>query len=426
MARRLTEDLIKKAEPPAKGQRFLYDGHRDAPRGFALRITQAGGKAFVLNYTFEGRQRRKTIGEWPTWSLVAAREEAQRLRRRIDSGEDVVELERQARREPTVAEAVERYCRQHVDALRSGKEVRRYYERDLIPELGPVKLKAVRRADLIRLVETKAADTPRAAALLLTHLKALFAWAVDRELIEANPAAGIRAAKIHKAMKPRQRARVLDEAEIRTFWHEVERCGVRRLTALALKLVLVTGQRPGEVAGMRWSEIQGEIWTIPAARRRKTGTEQRVPLTPIARALLDAARAEVERLAQRRSWVAGDFVFETRAGGSVTVYALDRAVARYREALGNKAHPDWGHWTPHDLRRTCRTGLSACGVPEEVAERVIGHGAKGIVATYNHHRYDSEKRTALEAWERRLLQIVGQREPEDNVVPMPSRRRHRG
>lgn len=63
MARRLTEDLIKKAEPPAKGQRFLYDGHQDAPRGFALRITQAGGKAFVLNYTFEGRQRRKTIGE---------------------------------------------------------------------------------------------------------------------------------------------------------------------------------------------------------------------------------------------------------------------------------------------------------------------------------------------------------------------------
>src|SRR5690606_17342685 len=210
------------------------------------------------------------------------------------------------------------------------KEVRRCYGRDLIPELGPVKLKAVRRADLIRLVEAKAADTPRAAALLLTHLKALFAWAVDRELIEANPAAGIRAAKIHKAMKPRQRARVLDEAEIRTFWHEVERCGVRRLTALALKLVLVTGQRPGEVAGMRWSEIQGEIWTIPAARRRKTETEQRVPLTPIARALLDAARAEVERLAQRRSWVAGDFVFETRAGGSVTVYALDRAVARYR------------------------------------------------------------------------------------------------
>jgi integrase len=417
MAAKLTEDAIKKALPPETGQRFIFDGHRDAPRGFALRITKAGGKAFVLNYTFEGKQRRKTIGEWPTWSLVAAREEANSLKRRIDSGEDVVETARERRREPTVEDAVKRYCRQHVDGLKSGDAVRRYFERDVVPVIGSRKLKNVRRAEIIELVESKATETPRAGALLLTHIKGLFSWAVDRELIEASPAAGIRAAKVNRAMKPRQRARVLDDEEVKAFWTAADGCGLHRLTAIALKLVLVTGQRPGEVAGMRWSEIDGKVWTIPGARRLKTETEQRVPLTDTAEDLLAQAKAEVKRLAHRRKWEAGDFVFAARPSGGITVHALDRAVARYREALGNKEQADWGYWTPHDLRRTCRTGLSASGVSEEIAERAIGHGHKGIVATYNHHRYDAEKRTALEAWERRLRGII-EGAPADNVVAL--------
>lgn len=419
----LTEARIKSAEPPERGTRILYDKHRDAPRGFGLRITKAGTKAFVLRYKINGADRLKTIGEWPIWTLTAARAEARRLRQMVDSGIDVLEAERAERREATVADVVERYCKQHVAGLKSGKAVRRYFERDLIPVLGKRKLTDVRRADIIALVEKKASETPRAGALLLTHIKGLFAWAVDRELLEANPAAGIKAAKVNKAMKPRQRARVLDDDEIRTLWTKADTCGIHLLTALALKLILVTGQRPGEVAGMRWSEIDDSIWTIPAARRLKTETEQRVPLTETAKALLAEAKAEVGRPARRRTWEAGDYIFAARPGGGITVNALDRAVARYREALGNKEHVDWSFWTPHDLRRTCRTRLSECGISEEIAERVIGHAHQGIVATYNHHRYDTEKRAALETWERRLLEIVGERASTDNVIPLSARPR---
>lgn len=404
---KLSEAIIRAAEPPERGQRLIFDDHRDAPRGFGLRITRAGGKSFVLRYTADGVERRKTLGEWPTWSLAAARQEAQALRRRIDRGEDVLEIERAARRELTVAEAAARYCERHAAGLRSGAVIRRYFDRDVVPALGRQKLKAVRRADLIRLVEDKAADAPRAAALLLVHLKGLFAWAEDRELIEANPAAGIRPGKLNRALKPRARARVLDDAEIRQLWACAETCGLHRLTALALKLVLLTGQRPGEVAGMRWDELDGDTWTIPAARRLKTETEHTVPLPATALQLIEAAREEVQRLGRRRrGWNDGGYVFATRNGSSLTVGALDRGVSRYRAALGNRDHAGAGHWTPHDLRRTCRTGLSAAGVPEEIAERVIGHRHQGIVATYNQHRYDAEKREALVDWERRLLQIV--------------------
>ena len=78
-------------------------------------------------------------------------------------------------------------------------------------------------------------------------------------------------------------------------------------------------------------------------------------------------------------------------------------------------------WRPHDLRRTMRTGLAAAGISENIAELVIGHTRQGIVAVYDLHRYDAEKRSALEAWERRLLRIVAGESPDDNVEVLRAR-----
>lgn len=165
---------------------------------------------------------------------------------------------------------------------------------------------------------------------------------------------------------------------------------------------------------MPWSEVQGRMWTI-AANRRKTGIAHTVPLTDTALAILDAARVESERLAKRRKAKSAGFVFEARPERPVTTAAMSRAVIRHAEALGNEDSSD-GHWTPHDLRRTCRTGLAAAGIPEHVAELTIGHTRKGIAAVYDLHRYDAEKRKALEAWERRLLRIASGENPDENVV----------
>jgi integrase len=202
-----------------------------------------------------------------------------------------------------------------------------------------------------------------------------------------------------------KRGRTLDDGEIRAFWIGAETCGIHRLTGIALKLVLLTGQRPGEVIGMRRDEIEGNIWTIPAARR-KTGTGHAVHLTETALALLADARAEVSRLAERRGWPESPFVFEFREGKPGTTAALSKAVTRYCNALGNRETPDWGHWTPHDLRRTARTRLAEIGIPQEIAEHVIGHAAQGVVGVYGQHKYRDEIRAALQAWERRLLGII--------------------
>ena len=167
---------------------------------------------------------------------------------------------------------------------------------------------------------------------------------------------------------------------------------------------------------MRWSEVRGNTWTIPETRRGKTGTAHVVPLTGTALEVLKAAKAEVKRLTKRRGRKPAGYIFETRPGKSPAVNSIDRAVSRFSTALGNKDAEKWGHWTPHDLRRTCRTGLSAAGVGEVIAELTIGHTRKGIAAVYDLHRYDAEKRQALEAWERRLLRILAGEQLSGNVI----------
>ncbi|MBK1655368.1 tyrosine-type recombinase/integrase [Allochromatium vinosum] len=412
----LTDRFIKSVEPPEKGKRIYWDDHRDSPKGFGLRVLASGTKSFVLRYRAKtGTERIQTIGEYPTpWSLTAARLEAAKIRANVDAGADPLQRRREVRQELTVADAVERFCKARVDGMARGDEVRRYFERDLLPVLGRRQLKSVKRSEIIALIEDKAESAPRAAALLLAYTKLLFSYAEDRELIEVSPATGIKPGRISSAMKSVKRGRVLDEAEIRDFWIGADAVGVHRLTALALKLILVTGQRPGEVVGMRWDEVEGETWTIPASRRGKTSTAHSVYLTETARVILEQARAEVARLSERRRWEPSGYVFEHREGKPATTAGLSRALDRYADQLGAKDHPDWGRWHPHDLRRTCRTRLSEIGISEEVAERVIGHTKLGVVGVYNQYKYALEIRAALEAWERRLLAIVNP--TTDNVV----------
>lgn len=413
----LTDRFIKSIEPPAKGKRIYWDDHRDSPKGFGLRVLETGTMSFVLRYRAKsGVERIQTIGTYPTpWSLAAARLEAAKLRMRVDQGIDPMGQRRGERQEITVAQAVERFCTARVDGMLRGDEVRRYFERDLLPVLGKRQLRNVKRADIIALIEDKATKAPRAAALLLNHIRQLFAYAEDRELIEVSPAAGLQPKRISPALKPAKRGRVLDEAEIRDFWLGSETAGtVHRLTALALRLILITGQRPGEVAGMRWEEIEGDTWTIPASRRGKTKTAHTIYLTETAREILEQARAEVERLSERQRWEPTSFVFEHGRGKAANPAMLSRALDSFSDLFKSKDHPEWGRWHPHDLRRTCRTRLAEIGISEEVAERVIGHVKLGVVGIYNQHRYELEIRAALEAWERRLLAIIDP--PTDNVV----------
>lgn len=421
---------IARAVPPETGKSFLYDDHRDAPRGFGLKVTAAGLKAFILRYPVDGRQRMKVIGDWPTWTLEAARIEAHDLLREIAKGNDPLEAKRRRRAEPTIKELAAEWLDLHASGLKSEGAIKGYINNDIVPAIGNMKVSDVRRRDVIEIVEAKAVATPRAAAQVLLYARRMMDYATDRDYIPANPLAGLKPGSIkvkgrRDPLKAVARGRILDAGEIMSLWNNAETAGLHLLTALCLKLVLLTGQRPGEVAGMHVDEIEGRRWTIPAARRGKTETAHTVHLTDAGLEIIEAAKAEIKRLSKRRSESWAGFIFEATPGRPITNAALCRAVDRAHEALGAKDVQPWGRWTPHDLRRTMRTGLSACKVRPDIAELTIGHTKRGIVAVYDQHGFEAERRAAMEAWEARLMCIVAGRDPDavhgDNVVKLEAR-----
>jgi integrase len=165
--------------------------------------------------------------------------------------------------------------------------------------------------------------------------------------------------------------------------------GMSDSVGIALKLILVTGQRSGEVAGMRLSEIEGEWWTLPGART-KNGKAHRVPLTPLALELLGRFTSD------------GDEVFPAsrRAEGTLLVSSLAHAIQK-SEFLGLR------RWTPHDLRRTAATRMASAGVQPHIIDRLLNHTDPSVRARYyDQYLYDAEKRSALGEWEGILIRTA--------------------
>jgi integrase len=166
-------------------------------------------------------------------------------------------------------------------------------------------------------------------------------------------------------------------------------------------MILVTGQRPGEVTGMRWDEVSDTTWKIPASRIKTRMIDPQphpVPLSWLAERLLD----ECKRIASNSPYA---FPGVRRQGNEVKPidrHSLSRALLRSSVAL-SLSEP----CTPQDLRRTVRTNLAALGVYDHIAEHVLNHSLQGMMRVYNQHDYLNEKRNALNRWTDHLADIVG-------------------
>ncbi len=382
---RLNEAAIKGTKAPGTGYLLVRDG--EIP-GFGLRVTANDARAFVLTYTVEGRQRRLTIGTWPAWTATAARERAKELRRHIDSGQDPLEEKRARREAPTVEELAKDYLERHAAKLKSGGILREYIDRDILPVWGKWKAEDVRRRDVIELVECKAQDTPIAGNMLLGVVRGLFNWAIEKDLLEQNPAF-----KVKPPAPKNARDRWLSEAEIRQFWTRLDSAAMESECRAALRLILITAQRSGEVLSAERAEIDTDTgwWLIPAAKA-KNKLQHGVPLSSLA---LD----QIKKLNPGRWLIRSRY---TSKDAHTSVAGLSNALA------ANQQHFGLARFTPHDLRRTAATHMTkTCGVPRFIVGQVLNHSEKGVTAIYDRHSYDPEKKSALEKWDRELRRILG-------------------
>jgi integrase len=409
----------------------------DVVKGLSLRVTSNGVKTWALRYrTPAGAQRRLTLGGYPALSLSKARGEAIKALGAVAVERDPAkekQIERRKKRKDvaekpqTVAALWTLYER---EVLPQKRERTQDYQiwlwtKHLKPRLGGNELATLDRASARTALKEIGEAAPTTANRALALLRHMLNYAVAEEYMTASPLAAVGA-----LFSEASRERVLNDAELRAFWKALEAAPARddvpvseRLTA-ALKLVLLTAARPGDVAGIDAAEIDvtARSWTIPA-QRSKADRPHVVPLSPEAWALLRKAFGKNDP----KDWNGPAFPNARNKSKPIERSSLTRAMARVRaETKLEGQKKSIPRATPHDLRRTAATYLASerIGVAPHIVSAVLAHAVEGsaVTAVYNRHRYDKEKRAALEAWAKLLAEIVEEKKRPSNVAPFRKRR----
>jgi integrase len=378
---RIVEKMISKLVPPATGNQIHYDS--EIP-GFGVRITSAGSIGFVLNYCVHGRERRYTIGTHPELTATAARDRAIKLRGQIRDGQDPLEQRQLDRKERTLNDLASEYLT-HAETYKRASSLRndrQMTEGIIRPKLGSLRLKAVGRHDVERLHASLKA-TPYRANRVLSLLSSMFSMAQQRGLLADNPVR-----KIPRFQEDR-RERWLSEEEMSRFTAALDAYPDQN-AADALRLLLLTGAREGEVLNSEWEQfdLPRGTWTKPSHHTKQKKIEH-VPLNRPALDLLrrmkpkhvhgplfPGADGNGARVTVRRPWVQA-----CRAAGLVTVHTVQgkrREIKVYKPTL-----------RIHDLRHSYASHLISKGVSLKVVGGLLGHTLPSTTDRYAHIQDDA-------------------------------------
>lgn len=382
----LTDTAIKNAKPKAKRWRLFDEG------GLYLEISPAGGRWWRLKYRFGGKEKRLSLGTYPDTSLKQARERRDQARKVLAEGLDPG-LERKTEKLRTKLEAENSFKSvalawlDHQTArwiATTRQRVLASLEADAFPQLGAMPITEIRARDVATVVRAiEARGVGETAARVLQRIRAIFRFAVVHEWIETNPTLDVRGDELLKPRQVQHRA-ALPEAEVAGFLAKLDAYEGDPSTANALRLLMLTAVRPGELRGARWAEmdLQTARWRIPA-ERMKMRAEHLVPLSRQA--------VEVLRVMEPLSGT-GDLVFPSAfyPGQPLSENTLNSALAR----MGYK-----GIATAHGFRALFSTVANEHGHDPDVIERQLAHVERNEVrAAYHRAAYVAERATLMQWW----------------------------
>jgi len=396
---RLTASAVDKLKPPAKGQTFYWDTDL---RRFGLKVSQTGSKTYVVTCRVFAKgewlsARRFTVGRHPELTLAGARDRARDMlalakARKSPASIAATELAIATRDSiNTFAAVAKRFIAEYLEAkqrrprtiqqyrlLLEGKTLAGWRNRALA-DIAFQDIKDVLSAFMQR-------GKGIAANRTLAYLRKFFTWAVRERIIASSPAMGI---DLPAGETPRER--VLSDKELVAIWRAFD--GEPGLIGPVGKLLILTGQRPGEVAALQWSQLRGlrrtdngelEIvpgeppkWELPGSRT-KNSRDHVVPLTPQAIVVLQSAEQS------------DDLAFSNNGTTPIFLNSkLRDRIAKVSSVTG---------WSWHDIRRTVATGLGRLKIPRFWTDRLQNHVDRSVGATYDRYEYFDEKLEALTKW----------------------------
>ena len=378
--------------------------------GLSVRVFSNGRTCFQYRYTAPGQKSKKryVYGDYPGISLVKARERHADAKKQVRSGIDInleKSLDTQKRiAEPTIQEMFNRYQVDYLSKLKRPKQSIYYFDKDILPKLGPMKVSDIKRVHLTdRLMTVVRRGAPVGANKLLSMLKMFFRYCVESGAIDQSPADGISKKFIGGTEKPVERALSFDE--VRIFWTTIDSGPFSRQVILVLKLLLLTGARVGEVCHVEWKEIDfsSRIWTIPP-EKNKTETEHKVYLHDMAMDCIN----ELKTLSGNSRFVVQS-PYTGKGEVPLNPNSVSFALREHADYFGFKEP-----FTPHDLRRTAATLMNEIGIQPFIVEKLLNHKLRGMQAVYNRAEYWPERVEALKFWEEKIRQLAA----GDKVIPI--------
>ena len=354
----INDRFVKSLEVPASKHKIFYDSKLT---GFGVRITNRGTTSFVLRYVFKGRDRTYTLGSYPALNTTSARNLATEIKGDVIRGIDPLEQKIGSLAIPTFAEFVEDFLKLRAKTIRATtlKDYQNYFfAKYLIPRWGKIKLDAIGKRE-IEVFHSSLSKTPRMANRLVVLLNSVFNQAIEWEILIKNPAKGIKKFTEHK------RERYLSETEIQKLFETLE-SEPSKINVAAVKLILLTGSRKGEVLSARWQDfdLENGIWSKPAFLTKQNKSS----VIPLNQEALQTIKG-IERKA--------DCLFYNEETKSHI-----KDLKRFWKGVCQKAGIKEARI--HDLRHTFASVLINKGVGLEVIGKLIGHSNIKTTQRYSH------------------------------------------
>ena len=396
---KLSDIFIKKLKPQAHPF-VVWDLQQ---RGLAVAVQPSGRQSWKCVYAFHGRPRWYSIGDVAAIGLSDARKLVSRVMFQVAEGKDPAAERKAERSKGTFEELATRYVEEHAKRRnRSWKQADALVRKHLLPRWGKLQAASIARSDVKAMMTRIAA--PVVANQTLAAASAIFAWGIKEEIVKLNPCALV------DRNETKSRERVLSDSEIPKFWAAFDDAGLVQSTAL--KMLLLTGQRPGEVAHMRREHIVDGWWQMPGDPvpaldwpGTKNKHTHRIWLPAPAQALLI-------------NMPETGLVFAGPRGGAVD--RLDGAMRDICAKLGLTTEEQ--KVTPHDLRRTHGSTITGMDFGREAMNRVQNHVEGGIADVYDRHGYADKNKQIMEAVAAHIMALAEGGTAASNVVELQAAR----
>jgi integrase len=390
----LTDTQIKGLKPKAGKRYSKADGN-----GLLLDITPGGVRTWIFRYRLNGKREKVVIGRYPEVSLKEARKERDKLAAKVRAGISPA-LESREKRSgfpaaPTLREFGDLYFKDQVEGkLKSAKDLKRYLDAEIYPALGDKPLKDVNALDVQAVVYRKRDHgRPAAAMRIRMVVKQLFDYAIEKRLVDLNPAATVATRYIGKATR---RTRNLSPKEIREYLKVIYGSSIRRQFKLALHLILLTLVRKSMLLLARWPNVDFETgeWTIPKENMKGRKGEEHEHVVYMS--------TQVQALLRELQELAGDSQYVLPGRNRTTRPFARSALNKALEGLTF----NMDDFTIHDLRRTASTQLNEHGWNKDAVEKALSHEKGGVAGIYNRAEYSAERKRMLQWWADHVESIV--------------------